>query len=54
MKRKETKYQSITVRISNEERIMASELRDKYYIRISKIVGDAIRCYHEKIVRERK
>ena len=45
MKRKKQKYQSITVRISEEERRMANELRDKYYIRISRIVGDAIKDY---------
>jgi len=51
MERKQQKYQSITVRISDEERKMANELRDKYYIRTSRVVGDAIRkcwkCHSE-------
>jgi len=49
MNRKKQKYQSLTVRLSEEERYMANELRDKYYIRISRIVGDAIRDCHYKI-----
>ena len=49
MKREKQKYQSITVRISDEERIMANELRDKYYVRVSRIVGDAIKDYYKKI-----
>ena len=54
MKRIKQKYQSITVRISDEEREMANELRDKYYIRISKIVGNAIKEYYNKIVKKEK
>jgi hypothetical protein len=49
MRRKKQKYQSITVRISDDERKMANKLRDKYYIRISRIVGNAIRDYYKKV-----
>lgn len=49
MKRKQQKYESITIRISKEEREIANELRDKYYIRVSRVVGDAIRECYEKI-----
>lgn len=49
MERKEQEYQSITVRISKEERKMANELRDVYYIKVSKIVGESIRSFYKKI-----
>ena len=49
MNRKEQRYQSITVRLSKEERRMVDELRDVYYIRISKVVGEAIQSYYKKM-----
>ena len=45
------RYPTITLRISPEERRMIDELRDKYYISISKMFRENIKECYQKVVK---